>query len=346
MNFKKPLVSILIPNYNYSKYLDNCLESVLNQTYSNIEVIFRDNASTDDSYEKALKYQKMAKGHFFVGKNRRNIGSFGNTARCFEEAEGNYILYLSSDDAIKPTFVEKCMEIMTEYKNIGFVMTHREEMDEEGNITEVPPFYNQSCVIPGEAQAAVFMMEGIAVPSQILRRREAIYSVAKERMAFQIAADWYDNFVMSCTYDVGYIKDALCQYRIHNSNETNSSERDLMGVFEHYMLINAFKRIASSHGLQKPVDRYEAAVEKLGDMCLRYCLKMLKINNKEIAHKYLYLAPVFKPNIINEENYKALMSYANQAAPIGSDIISEFEKQGVFKRTISYDPPDGFIPIK
>ena len=48
---KKPLVSILIPNYNYGKYLGYCLDSVIDQTYRDFEVIFRDNASTDRSFK-------------------------------------------------------------------------------------------------------------------------------------------------------------------------------------------------------------------------------------------------------------------------------------------------------
>ena len=47
----EPLVTICIPNYNYGRYLRTCLESILKQTYANLEVHFSDNASTDDSYE-------------------------------------------------------------------------------------------------------------------------------------------------------------------------------------------------------------------------------------------------------------------------------------------------------
>ena len=53
----EPLVTIAIPNYNYAHYLENCLNSLLNQTYSNFEVYFRDNQSTDDSLKIALGYK-------------------------------------------------------------------------------------------------------------------------------------------------------------------------------------------------------------------------------------------------------------------------------------------------
>ena len=71
---KIPLISICIPNYNYASYLIECLESVLNQTYRDFEVIFRDNASTDCSFEIAQLYRdKFLKQGipFKIGKIRR-----------------------------------------------------------------------------------------------------------------------------------------------------------------------------------------------------------------------------------------------------------------------------------
>lgn len=165
-----PLVSILIPNYNYEPYLRKCLDSVLNQTYPNYEVIFRDNNSTDNSYELALSYiPKFEEKNIFysVIRNKCNIGSFKNSCKCAQESEGDYYIYLSSDDYLEHTFIEKCMGILIKNNNVGMVMTHRNEVDEFGNIYKTPSFYNKSCIIDGEAQAAVFMMAGIAVPSQI-----------------------------------------------------------------------------------------------------------------------------------------------------------------------------------
>ena len=79
---KKPLVSILIPNYNYGKYLGYCLDSVIDQTYRDFEVIFRDNASTDRSFEIAKLYRdKFLKQGipFKIGKNPQNLGSDRNS---------------------------------------------------------------------------------------------------------------------------------------------------------------------------------------------------------------------------------------------------------------------------
>ena len=171
MKKELPLVSIIVPNYNYAHYLETCLGSILNQTYEHIEVIFRDNASVDDSYEIALKYQKkMREKNIYMscGLNRRNLGSAKNTGLCYSETEGDYVIYLSSDDAMEPTYIEKCVHIMEKFTNIGMVMVHRKAMDEHGEITEEAPFYNKNCIITKESHAAVFMMEGIYVQYQFL----------------------------------------------------------------------------------------------------------------------------------------------------------------------------------
>ena len=89
-----PLVSICVPNYNYGEYLEYCLDSILNQTYPNIEVLFRDNQSTDNSYEIALSYRDKFrdKGFYYnVSQNKRNIGSDGNSNYLSRDIEGEYI---------------------------------------------------------------------------------------------------------------------------------------------------------------------------------------------------------------------------------------------------------------
>ncbi|MBN7573057.1 hypothetical protein C1H57_00380 [Clostridium sp. 2-1] len=342
---KYPLVSILIPNYNYGHYLKNCLDSVLEQTYPNYEVIFRDNNSTDDSYEIALSYKKKfeEKGiYYFVGKNKRNIGSDANSVWCLRESEGSFVIYLSSDDSIESTFLEKCMDIMTKNQNVGMVMTHRHEIDENGVKYEKPSFYNRSCIIPGEEQAAVFMMAGIAVPSQVIYRREIFGKFASTRLSFQIAGDWYQNFMFSCYSDIGYISEALCNYRIHSGNETSYSERNLLGIFEHYQLINSFINVADSYGMSKVSERYDSAVSKLGNMCLRYALKMFRGNERKSAKRYLLLAPVFNEDIHQNEEYKEMLGWIN----LNDDELNlKLASIGDLDRTISYDPPEGSIYI-
>lgn len=346
MKKKYPLVSVLIPNYNYGHYLNQCLESVLNQTYPNYEVIFRDNDSTDNSYEIAMSYYEKfkEKGIYYSAiKNKNNVGSFSNSCLCIRESEADFIIYLSSDDYLEPTFLEKCMEVMLSNTNIGMVMTHRNEVDNNGNMRIEPPFYNKSCIVDGEAQAAVFMMAGIAVPSQVIYRKSILVRIQPFMLSFQVAGDWYQNFLVACFSDVGYIKEPLCNYRVHSGNETTSSEKNLLGIFEHYQLINAFKSLGERLNIKLVVDRYEEAVKKLSTMCLRYALKMFKDNKKEIAEKYLFLANVFDSNIVNNKDYIKMKKWLLLS---DEELIKTVKSEQDIKRMQSYNPPVQHIEIK
>ena len=342
---KYPLVSVLIPNYNYGHYLNQCLDSVLNQTYPNYEVIFRDNDSTDNSYEIAMSYYEKFKEkgiYYSVIKNKKNVGSYSNSQLCLRESEADFIIYLSSDDYLEPTFLEECMGVMLNNNNIGMVMTHRNEVDGNGNVKIEPQFYNESFIVDGKAQAAVFMMAGIAVPSQVIYRKSVLVRIQPFMLSFQVAGDWYQNFLVSCFSDVGYIKEPLCNYRVHSGNETTSSEKNLLGIFEHYQLINAFKSLGERLNMKLVVDRYEEAVKKLSTMCLRYTLKMFKDNKKEIAEKYLFLANVFDSNIVNNKDYIKMKKWLLLS---DEELIKTVKSEQDIKRMQSYNPPKGYKKI-
>jgi glycosyltransferase involved in cell wall biosynthesis len=100
MNSKKLKVSILIVNYNNSKYIPKCINSLLNQNYPNIEIIFLDDVSTDDSLDIAKLYKKKI---LIVKKKikKKNIGAFDQIEsfkECLKNSTGDIIFLLDSDD--------------------------------------------------------------------------------------------------------------------------------------------------------------------------------------------------------------------------------------------------------
>ncbi len=348
MNDKLPLVSVCVPNYNYGHYLRNCFESILAQTYPNIEVIFNDNKSIDDSFEIAMEYYRIFKEkgiYMSIHNNKENCGSDKNTNQCLARSRGEFSYVLASDDSIEPTFIERCITVFNKYPNVAFVMTHRNEVDENGNVKKTPPFYNQNCIIKGEDQAAVFMMAGIAIPGQRMSRNSVTGPIMPYKRTFNVAGDWYENFLMAMCGDVAYIAEPLCNYRVHSGNETNESEKNLMGIFEHYQLINSFVEISKNFGMTKPVARYTEAVEKLGSMCLRYAFKMFQNNLNDTALRYLLLAPVLKRNIVEDETYKKLLKCVDLRGSELSESLKKLQSGASLERTKSYDPPEGYEPL-
>lgn len=118
------LVSILIPVYNREKLIEETVQSAINQTYENFEVIIVDNKSTDDTWkvlEKLAGQDKRIK----IFQNETNIGAVRNWKRCIDEASGKYGKILWSDDLIAPEFLEKTV-LLLKNKNVGFVFTGTE----------------------------------------------------------------------------------------------------------------------------------------------------------------------------------------------------------------------------
>lgn len=339
----QPLVSICIPNYNYARFLSKCLESVLDQTFSNYEVIFRDNASTDESYDVALSYRERfaEKGiTYSIARNKYNLGSDRNSELCAAESKGKYLLILASDDCLYPDYLKEVMEVFQNNSNVSMVMVHRDEIDADGNIKMSIPFYNSSCIIPGEEQAAVFMMAGIAIPGQRVMKVSSMHEIKEWICTFQVANDWYYNALMACAGDVAYINKPLMQYRVHNQNETSESEYNLTGVLEHYQIIHKIAKVTSQVGYLKPHKRLPEAIEKLGDMCLRYAYKMLLQNEKGVAEQYLNLAKVFKATLESQDNYQELRECINLEGMILKERLLQYKERYEVERKVSYNPPE------
>jgi len=102
-----PKVSICIPIYNGEQYLEDALNSVLNQTYKNFEVVIVDDQSTDKSHEIAKSYA-LNDTRIHVFKNEKNLGLVGNWNKCIELAKGEWIKFVFQDDLI----TDNCLELM------------------------------------------------------------------------------------------------------------------------------------------------------------------------------------------------------------------------------------------
>ena len=105
---KKLLVSIIIPVYNGQDFIDKCMDSVLNQTYKNIEIILSDDGSKDNSLKMIKKYAKENKNVKY--DSHKNVGLSITRNIAYEQATGDYITCLDVDDYFDYDFIEKMLE--------------------------------------------------------------------------------------------------------------------------------------------------------------------------------------------------------------------------------------------
>lgn len=110
-----PLVSVLINNYNYGRFLHEAVDSILNQTYSNIEVIVVDDGSTDNSQAVIAGY-----GDCLIPVLKKNGGQASTFNTGFSISQGKIICFLDSDDVFLPNKVESVVEIFSSFPEAGW----------------------------------------------------------------------------------------------------------------------------------------------------------------------------------------------------------------------------------
>ncbi|HOD01666.1 MAG TPA: glycosyltransferase [bacterium] len=125
------LVSIIMPVYNASKYIEEAVDSVLSQTYTNWELIAVDDGSKDDSYKKLLSYSKNDK-RIRVYRNTKNLGVGKTSNYAISKARGRFITRFDSDD-IMPSFrIEKHVDFLNRHRDVILVGGQVETIDERG----------------------------------------------------------------------------------------------------------------------------------------------------------------------------------------------------------------------
>jgi len=126
-----PLVSVVIPIYNVEKYLDRCVESVINQTYKNIEIILVDDGSTDSCPRKCDIWAENDPRVKVIHKENQGLGLARNSGLL--KAQGEYIFFFDSDDYVDITIVEKCVDNALTYSSDA-VIYGRNEVYEDSTV--------------------------------------------------------------------------------------------------------------------------------------------------------------------------------------------------------------------
>lgn len=129
----KDLVSIIMPSYNTGAFIEDSIQSVLNQTYSNWELIIVDDCSTDNTLE---ILEKINDDRIIILKNAKNSGAAVSRNKALRKAKGQWVAFLDSDDLWHPEKLEKQIAFMKTNKYY-FSYTNYEEIDMEGNKTGV-----------------------------------------------------------------------------------------------------------------------------------------------------------------------------------------------------------------
>ena len=139
-------ISVIVPIYNAEAYLNRCLDSIINQTYSDLEIILINDGSTDNSLDICLEY--ASKDKRIVVYNQTNKGISKARNKGIELATGDYIGFVDSDDIISPRMYETLYNLMTDEKCLiagcqytKFTSSCNFKEDKNVIVTCLPQFY-------------------------------------------------------------------------------------------------------------------------------------------------------------------------------------------------------------
>lgn len=132
---KQPLVSIVIPCYNYGQFLGSAIESGLAQSYAPIEIIVVDDGSTDNTATIAAKYQGRVR---YIKKPNGGLSSARNHGA--KEARGEFVVFLDADDVLEPSYVEECLKLISGQPKIAYVYTQMRLFGRQNEVTRYPDF--------------------------------------------------------------------------------------------------------------------------------------------------------------------------------------------------------------
>lgn len=137
----KPLVSIILVNWNGRDVLGNCLESLTKLSYPNLEIVLVDNGSTDNSYKLLSKFKFPKK---LLIRNRKNLGFAQGNNIGYKKSSGEFVLLLNNDTVVVPDFLDKLVAQISKYKTIGVVQPKIRIMDDPSLLDSIGSYLTRT----------------------------------------------------------------------------------------------------------------------------------------------------------------------------------------------------------
>jgi glycosyltransferase involved in cell wall biosynthesis len=219
---KDPLVTIGITNYNYGHFIRTALESVVKQTYKNIELIIVDDCSTDSSVitiENWISNNSKKLPIIFI-RNKKNRGLTASSNVILENANGKYLQLLDADDFLLPEKVKKQVEMFKDFPDGALVYCNLRVEDINGNLLD-PDYchwikYDRYNMPEGRVLDELILFNFIPAHAPIFS-----VAYAKELGGFDTSLqlqDYYMWLKLAETYEFRFLNEVLGIYRIHNSS--------------------------------------------------------------------------------------------------------------------------------
>jgi glycosyltransferase involved in cell wall biosynthesis len=260
-----PKVSVLIPSYNSAHILDETIKSVLDQTYTDFELIIVDDQSKDNTDEVVKKYLNDKRIAYY--KNEKNLGLTGNFNKCLAYAQGEYIKFLMCDDKFHPQLLEKFVPIMDQYPQVSLVTSYREEFGLNHYLWKAP---FQHLV---DGQKAIYHSlqdcNWFGEPTTVMFRKSNLV-LGGFNPEYHALVDWNMWLRQLSVGDCYVIPEVLSYFRIHPNQATQHVLKNFSLAIEYYHFYKAIK-INNDY----KIDFSKIDIDKFIQLWAVYCSKVI-----------------------------------------------------------------------
>ncbi len=202
---RMPKITIYICNYNYSKYVLDCIKSIFEQDYDDYELIILDDCSTDDSMNKIVEFVEHDV-KIKILRNKENMGLPASCNKVLEMARGKYIMRVDADDLLKQGILKKMVEEMETSRDVSGIISGYDTIDENGKMIEV-------------------VKENNWHPGCCLLDRRAVNEIKfKNGIKYFEGAEFWERF--KNLYNVEFIPESFWCYRRHSQQKSDESNRE------------------------------------------------------------------------------------------------------------------------
>jgi len=222
-----PLVSVIIPTYNRAHLIAQAVDSVLQQTYSNVEIIVVDDGSTDDT---ATVMENYAERVSYV--RQENAGSAAARNRGLAMARGDYIAFLDSDDLFLSEKLAIQVDYMQQHPHIGMTFHWYDAVDDS-----LDYLHTHELPLPVDNVYRAWLLQCQMATPTVMLRREVVQNVGQFDLELPMSQDVDYWIRVAQQFSVDVIRQSLVQVRFHAGNKPRDP----------HLIFKMFSHIADKH---------------------------------------------------------------------------------------------------
>ncbi len=223
-----PLVSFVVPCYRFAHVLPECVNSILQQTYQNFEILIMDDCSPDNTPEVAKSFQDPRVRHI---RNEPNLGHLRNYNKGIELAQGKYVWLISADDRLRrPYVLARYVELMERRPEVSYACCPAVEIKkgQEFNIAQYSVVADRDTVFKGRDFLKKLRRSDCVIAGSGMVRKSCYERLGAFPLDMPYAGDWYMWCLFALHHDVAYFAEPMVNYRIHELSMSNTlREKDV-----------------------------------------------------------------------------------------------------------------------